>query len=205
MTDVTLVPRPVNRPVEIWQPITSGRSIEFMAKHGIKGMVALTGEVMADEMINTYHKAKGGIGENVSVGEDIAFGVGFYIADSKEQAIDKVRPYHDERYKWFAPFGYVRYTDEEGRPWGTPGAPARTPRVEDGVDQKAWFCGSPDEFISYLQALETKYPGLEDIVFQWPEGMPWLEFKDQLSIFAREVMPVFVGASSGTVGASAND
>ena len=205
MSDVTLVPRPVNLPVEIWQPITSGRSIEFMAKHGIKGMVALTGEIMADEMINNYHKAKVEIGENVSVGEDIAFGVGFYIADTKEEAIDKVRPYHDERYKWFAPFGYVRYTDEEGRPWGTPGAPARTPRVEDGVDQKAWFCGSPDDFISYLQALETKYPGLEDVVFQWPEGMPWLEFKDQLSIFAKEVMPAFSGASSGTVGPPADD
>jgi len=165
----------------------------------------LTGEVMADEMINNYQKAKIEAGENVSVGEDIAFGVGFYIADTKEEAIDKVRPYHDERYKWFAPFGYVRYTDEEGRPWGTPGAPARTPRVEDGVEQKAWFCGSSQEFVSYLKELEARYPGLEDVVFQWPEGMPWMEFKGQLSVFAKEVMPVFSDGAVRTVGVPADD
>jgi hypothetical protein len=121
----------------------------------------------------------------------MALGFGFYIAGSREEAIEKVRPFHDERYKWFAPFGFVRYTDEQGRPWGTPGAPARTPRIEDGVDQKAWFCGSPSDFVAFLREIEDKYPGLEDIVLQWPEGMPWHEFKAQLSIFSREVMPVF--------------
>ena len=87
----------------------------------------------------------------------------------------------------------MRYTAEQGRPWGTPGAPARTPRIEDGVDQKAWFCGSPVDFIDFLREIETKYPGLEDIVLQWPEGMPWSEFKEQLSIFSSEVMPAFTG------------
>ena len=73
------------------------------------------------------------------------------------------------------------------------GAPARTPRIEDGVDQKAWFCGNPDDFIGFLREIEEKYPGLEDIVLQWPEGMPWDEFRNQLSIFADEVMPAFTG------------
>ncbi|GIS82455.1 MAG: hypothetical protein CM1200mP15_10870 [Dehalococcoidia bacterium] len=44
--------------------------------------------------------------------------------------------------------------------------------------------GSSEEFVSYLKGIEEKYPGLEDVVFQWPEGMPWSEFKEQLSIFA---------------------
>ena len=39
----------------------------------------------------------------------------------------RLEPAHDERYKWFAPFGFVRYADEQGRTWGTPGAPARMP------------------------------------------------------------------------------
>ena len=43
-----------------------------------------------------------------------------------------------ERYKWFAPFGVVRYADAEGRPWGTPGTPTRLPTIRDGVAQKAW-------------------------------------------------------------------
>ena len=72
--------------------------------------------------------------------------------------------------------------------------------IEDGVDQKAWFCGNPDDFIAFLREIEDKYPGLEDIVLQWPEGMPWSEFREQLSIFAADVMPAFAGARSRPYG-----
>jgi hypothetical protein len=77
--------------------------------------------------------------------------------------------------------------------WGSPGAPARTPVVEDGVQQKAWLCGSPEYFIETLKEMEEKYPGLEDVFLQWPEGMPWSEMSDQLEIFSKEVIPVFNG------------
>ena len=46
----------------------------------------------------------------------------------------RVEPAHDERYKWFAPFGFVRYADEQGRTWGTPGAPAKIPTLAEGVE-----------------------------------------------------------------------
>ena len=195
LKEITMVPRPVNRPVEIWQPIASGRTLNYVAEHGIKAMVALTGEKYAEQMITQYHDAAAAAGRELALGGDMALGFGFYIADNQQEAMERVRPFHDERYKWFAPFGFVRYTDAEGRPWGTPGAPARTPRIEDGVAQKAWFCGNPDDFIGFLREIEDKYPGLEDIVLQWPEGMPWHEFKEQLSVFAAEVMPAFTGGA----------
>ena len=193
LKEITMVPRPVHRPVEIWQPIASGRTLNYVAEHGIKAMVALTGEKYAAQMITQYHDAAVAAGRDLALGGDMALGFGFYIAGSRQEAMERVRPFHDERYKWFAPFGFVRYTDEQGRPWGTPGAPARTPRIEDGVAQKAWFCGNPDDFIGFLREIEDQYPGLEDIVLQWPEGMPWHEFKEQLSVFAADVMPAFTG------------
>ena len=55
------------------------------------------------------------------------WGAGVYLADSQEEAMRRLEPAHDERFKWFAPFGFVRYADEQGRTWGSPGAPARTP------------------------------------------------------------------------------
>ena len=194
LKDVTLVPRPVNRPVEIWQPVASGRTLPYIAQRKIKGMVALTGEVLAEQMMRTYQEEAGKAGRDLQLGEDIALGIGFCIGDSQTEAMEHVRPYHDERYKWFAPFGFVRYTDEQGRAWGTPGAPVGVPKVEDGVKQKAWFCGNSGDFVSFLKELEDKYPGLEDIVLQWPEGMPWPEFKDQLTQFSKEVMPAFAGS-----------
>ena len=191
LKDITLVPRPVHRPVEIWQPIASGRTLEYIASKGIKAMVALTGEKLVDQLFHTYRDLSAKYGRNLQLGEDMALGVGFYLADTQEEAIRRVRASHDERYKWFAPFGFVRYTDDEGQPWGTPGAPARVPRIEDGVAQKAWICGPPEKFIAFLQETQEKYPGLEQIVLQWPEGLPWPEFREQLDVFAREVMPHF--------------
>ena len=191
MKDITLVPRPAHLPVDIWQPMASGRSIEFIAKKAIKGMTALCGEKVVSQFFNTYRDAAQEAGRTLTLGQDMSLGFGFYIADTQKEAMEKVRPYHDERYKWFSPFGLVRYTDEEGRMWGTPGAPARTPQVEDGVQQKAWICGPPEYFIETLKELEDKYPGLEDVFLQWPEGMPLSEFSEQLEIFSQKVIPAF--------------
>ena len=191
LEEITVVPRPANLPVETWQPIVSGRTIDFLAKHGIKGVVALTGEKLVDDMFGQYREASARHGRNLEPGEDLALGVGFYIAGTQEEAIERLRPYHDERYKWFAPFGFVRYADEHGRPWGTPGAPARTPMIEDGVQQKAWICGPPDQFVAFLRDIEKKYPGLEHVILHWAEGMPRDEFMEQLRLFATEVMPAF--------------
>ena len=197
LKEITLVPRPINRPVEIWQPIASGRTLEYIARRGIKGMVHLTGERLVDQMFRAYQEAAGGAGRQLTLGQDLALGMGFCIADTQQAAIEKVRPYHDERYKWFAPFGFVRYTDDQGRPWGTPGAPAGVPALEDGVAQKVWACGPPEDFIDLLREYEAKYPGLEDIVVHWPEGMPWHEYREQLTMFAEGVMPAFSGQAGG--------
>ena len=193
LEDITLVPRPIHRPVEMWQPIASGRTLEYIARRGIKGMVALTGELLVEQMFRSYQEHAGLAGRELALGQDMGLGLGFCIDESQEAAMDRVRPYHDERYKWFAPFGFVRYTDSQGRPWGTPGAPSRVPTIEEGVEQNVWLCGPPSLVIDRLREVEQRYPGLEDIILQWPEGMPWLEFRQQLTLFAGEVMPAFGG------------
>jgi hypothetical protein len=51
--------------------------------------------------------------------------------------------------------------------------------------------GPPASIIERLRELEQEYPGLENIVLHWPEGMPADEWKNQLRMFSREVMPAF--------------
>ena len=193
LTEVTLVPRPIHRPVEIWQPIASGKTIDFIARHGIKGMVTLNGERITDQVFHAYRDACARYGRRLALGEDLCLGLGFYMAESREAAIRKVEPAHDERYKWFAPFGFVRYADAEGRPWGTPGAPARVPTLAEGVEQKAWMLGAPADCIALIREYEAKYPGLEQLMLHWPEGVPPADFLEQLRWFARDVMPAFAG------------
>jgi len=191
LRDVTLVPRPVNRPVEIWQAIASGKSIPFMVQHGIKGMVTMNGELITRQIFGQFREEAARVGRTLAPGEDLAWGGGLYLAASLDEAMTRVRPYHDERFKWFAPFGFVRYADDHGRPWGTPGAPAGVPTLEEGVRQKAWLLGPAASVIHRLKELEAEYPGLEHIILHWPEGMPADEWIDQLRLFARDVMPAF--------------
>ncbi len=191
LREITCVPRPVNRPVEIWQPIASGKTLEYIATRGIKGMVTLNGERIVDQIFHAYRKAAAGAGRRLELGQDLCWGVGVYLAGSQEEAIARLEPAHDERYKWFAPFGFVRYADAEGRPWGTPGAPARVPTLREGIEQKAWLCGPPSQVIETIREFEARYPGLDQMMIHWAEGLPAREFQEQLRWFARDVMPAF--------------
>ena len=92
-------------------------------QYGLKAMVTLNGEKILDDVVRSFHAACLRHGRAIELGQDMVRGAGIYLADSREEAIRRLEPSHDERYKWFAPFGFVRYADEEGRTWGTPGAP----------------------------------------------------------------------------------
>jgi alkanesulfonate monooxygenase SsuD/methylene tetrahydromethanopterin reductase-like flavin-dependent oxidoreductase (luciferase family) len=191
LKDVTCVPRPVNRPVEMWQPIASGKTLDYIASRGIKGMITLNGEKIVDQIFHAYRDAAAKAGRKLQLGEDLCWGVGVYLDETREAAMRRLEPAHDERFKWFAPFGFVRYADEHGRPWGTPGAPTGLPTLKDGVEQKAWLCGPPKQVIETIKEFEARYPGLDQMMIHWAEGIPPKEFKEQLRRFAREVMPAF--------------
>jgi len=191
LTDITCVPRPRHLPVEIWMPIASSKSIDYMASKNFKAMVTLNGEKILDDVVKAYRDACVKHGRPKQLGEDMIWGAGLYLADTPEEAKRRVEPSHDERYKWFAPFGFVRYADEHGRTWGTPGAPARVPSLADGILQKAWFCGPPAHVIEGIKSVAAKYPGLEDFMIHWAEGLSAKEFKEQLRWFARDVLPAF--------------
>jgi alkanesulfonate monooxygenase SsuD/methylene tetrahydromethanopterin reductase-like flavin-dependent oxidoreductase (luciferase family) len=189
LKDITMVPRPKHLPVEIWMPIASGKTIALMAQYGLKAMVTLNGEKILDDVVRAYHAACHKHGRDKQLGEDVIWGAGVFLADSREEAIRRLEPAHDERFKWFAPFGFVRYADEQGRTWGSPGAPTSVPKLREGVKQKAWFCGTPKEVIDGVKSVVAKYPGLEHFMIHWAEGLAPEEFKDQLRWFAKDVMP----------------
>jgi len=98
LTDITMVPRPRNLPVEVWMPIASGKTIEMMAQYGFKAMVTLNGEKILDDVIRAYQAACAKHGRQKQLGEDVIWGAGLYLADSRETAIRELEPAHDERF-----------------------------------------------------------------------------------------------------------
>jgi alkanesulfonate monooxygenase SsuD/methylene tetrahydromethanopterin reductase-like flavin-dependent oxidoreductase (luciferase family) len=57
MREITCVPRPKYLPVEIWMPIASSKSIDYMASKNFKAMVTLNGEKILDDVVKAYRDA----------------------------------------------------------------------------------------------------------------------------------------------------
>ncbi len=197
LKEITLVPRPIRRPVECWQPIVSAspRGLDFMIKHRIKGIVGGGSALMAEAPIHAYREAAQRAGIDLKPGEDLCIGVSFHLAETREKAIREATPFYEEYVKMFGPLGFVRgltpaQLDAIGRRGGW--AEARIPTLEDACKAGSWYCGPPEGFIAYLQSLEEKYPGLEYInVGSASVGVPKDIILEQLTWFAKEVMPAF--------------
>src|SRR5260221_8877997 len=171
LKDITVVPRPKHLPVDIWMPIASGKTIELMARYGLKAMVTLNGQKILDDVVRAYHDACERQGRRKKLGEDMIWGAGIYLADTQEEAVRRLEPAHDERFKWFAPFGFVRYADEHGRTWGTPGAPAGVPSPRGGGGPKAGCFCPPGPLVAGSKAGAAQYPGCRKFMNNCAAGM----------------------------------
>jgi len=85
LREITCVPRPLHRPVEIWMPIASGKTIDFMGKHGLKAMVTLNGEKLLDQVVRAYRDACARHGREKQLGEDMCWGAGVYLAPPRRR------------------------------------------------------------------------------------------------------------------------
>ena len=203
LKELTLVPRPFNLPVECWQPIQGGsmRALEFMAKHGIHGMVgggSAEGGAM-HRVVLDWQTAHANIGKPIELGERLCFGFHFYMANSREQGMREAAKYYEENMKMFGELRLVRaITEEQIEIMRDPKrAPtAKLPRIQDAVKAGGFLCGNADNLIEHIKALEKKYPALNRISVSLSVGVPEKVDLEQLDRFAKEVMPAFKEAKA---------
>jgi len=198
LKDLTLVPRPLRRPVETWQPVVSAgaRGLDFMMKHRIKGLIGGGAATMAEKSIFAFKEASDRAGLHYKLGEGLSLGIFYYLADSRERAVREITPFYEEHVKMFGPLGFVpgitpaqlEASTRRGG-WGAAGVPT----VEDYMKVGAWFAGPPEELSAYLRTLETKYPGLEYVHLSNSMGTPKAVMLEQLAWLGKEVMPHFTG------------
>ena len=194
LKEITLVPRPVHQPVEVWQPIVSGsaRSLDFMARHGIKGVISATAESVVQRWMQDYQEAARRHGRARALGEDVILGFRMCLDETRERAMQRARPYFEEHAKFMAPLGMLRYSEEHVTAVAARQAQSPTmATLEKGVDNRSWLCGPPDHIVAYLKEVEARYPGLEHVMIAWALGTPRAMMLEQLTRFAREVMPAF--------------
>ena len=209
LKEITLVPRPLNRPVECWQPIQSAtqRAMDFMAKHGIKGIIGggvAEGGAMA-HVIEAYRDALVRAGrKDAQLGTDLVVGYHFHIGKSVEAATKEAARYFEENLKMFGPLRLVRgLSDEQMRDIADPKrAPtADLPRIETAVAGGGYLCGPPEYIIEKIMALEEQCPGMDRVNVSHPMGVPESMILEQMEQFSEEVMPAFKSRVSEPVPA----
>ncbi len=196
LKELTLVPRPIRRPVECWQPIVSAnpRGLDFMVKHGIKGAVGGGAATMQAGPITGYRDAAARAGRELALGQDLQLGLHFHLAKTREQAIREITPIYEEHVKMFAPLGFVPgLTPEQVAAVARRGgwAAAGVPTVEHYMDLGSWFAGTPGQLVDLLKGCEERYPGMEHISLSSPIGTPKTTMLEQIQWVAEEVMPAF--------------
>ncbi|HET6926947.1 MAG TPA: LLM class flavin-dependent oxidoreductase [Hyphomicrobiaceae bacterium] len=196
LKELTLVPRPINRPVECWQPVVSAspRGLDFMVRHGIKGAVGGGAATMAEGPIQAYRDAAARAGKHLKLGENLTIGIFFYLADTAEKAIRELTPYYEEHVKMFAPLGFVPgITPPQVAAASRRGGwkEAHVPSLDHYMRLGSWFAGTSQQLIEHLRKLEARYPGMEHINLSTSLGTPKAVMLEQFQRVAEEVMPAF--------------
>ncbi len=199
LKELSLVPRPVHLPVECWQPIVSAnpRGLDFMVRHGIKGAVGGGAATMQEGPIQGYQAAAARAGKHLKLGENLTLGIHYLVANTREEALKRIKPLYEEHAKMFAPLGFVPGVTPDQIDaiahrggWDSKGVP----KVEHFVGLGSWFAGTPDDLVAFLKGIEEKYPGMEHINLSSPLTTPKSLMLEQFHIVAEQVMPHFRGA-----------
>jgi alkanesulfonate monooxygenase SsuD/methylene tetrahydromethanopterin reductase-like flavin-dependent oxidoreductase (luciferase family) len=196
---LTLIPKPLHTPVEIWQPVTSPPTADYVARERHKAVFWYQNRANLKrswrqyaDLVERYH------GVRLRPGEDRQAVLNLVLADTHEQAIQLARPGHDEFWRFLGPYGWSKaYADEDGKSW----AYGRIPSLEESIAQGAWLVGTASEVGEEIAALGHEL-GFEYVtIFPHFPGMLREQAIEQMERFSRDVKPHLVSTTMA-VGAS---
>jgi alkanesulfonate monooxygenase SsuD/methylene tetrahydromethanopterin reductase-like flavin-dependent oxidoreductase (luciferase family) len=202
LRELTLVPRPVNRPVECWQPVVSAspRGLDFMMRYGFRGFVGGGAASMDEGPIKAYQEAAARAGRDLALGEDLCVGLHFYLAESRAKAIAEITPLYEEHAKMFGPLNFLPGLSDAQKAaiarrggWQAAGVPT----VEHYMRLGSWFAGTAEELVGRLKRLEERFPGLDHVSLSTPVCTPRAKMIELYAQVAEEVMPHFRSKEGG--------
>ena len=211
LKEITLVPAPERLPVECWQPIQSGseRAFDFMAKHGICGVIgggSAEGGAVERHMVG-FQAAYARRGIKLELGERLALGFQFHIAESREDGMREAAKHYEENMKMFGELRLVRALYRradrgDARPASSPPTDQTAAHRGRGEGRRLPRPARPADIIEQLKAVEKRYPGLDRVMCATPLGTPLDVQLEDLDRFAKEVMPAFRNATDSTRAAA---
>lgn len=183
--DLTLIPRPT-RKVDIYQPVTSPETIEYVPRAGHKAVYWLQNAESQKQKWDRFAEIREEMGDPVGPGEDRCLVLNIHVGRTREEAMKKGRPGHDEFCKFLSPYGrFSSYRNSDGSkvPFN------HCPTLEESNAQKIQLVGSVDDIVDgigfWRDLLDLKHLC---IFFDFP-GVTTGEMNEQLHLVAEEVLP----------------
>jgi alkanesulfonate monooxygenase SsuD/methylene tetrahydromethanopterin reductase-like flavin-dependent oxidoreductase (luciferase family) len=183
--DLTLIPRPA-RHVDVYQPVTSPETIEYVPRAGHKAVYWLQNAESQKQKWDRYAEIREEIGSPVAPGEDRCLVLNVHVGRTREDAMRRGRPGHDEFCRFLAPYGrFTSYRTAAGEkvPFDF------CPTVEDSTSNKIQLIGSIDDVVDGLgfwrDLLDLKHVCF---FFDFP-GVGTEEMEEQMHLVTEEVFP----------------
>jgi alkanesulfonate monooxygenase SsuD/methylene tetrahydromethanopterin reductase-like flavin-dependent oxidoreductase (luciferase family) len=186
VNDLTLVPRPT-RPIDIYQPVTSPETIEYVPRAGHKAVYWLQNPDSLVQKWDRYEAIRAEVGRPVTRrGEDRCLVLNIHAGRTREAAIASARAGHDEFAKFLAPYG--RFSSYR-RPDGSKVPFGFQPTLEDSIEQKIMAIGSVEDVADVI-GFYRDLVGLEHlcIFFDLP-GLSREQIDEQLHLVVDDVFP----------------
>jgi len=181
VTEFPLVPRPINTPVRIYQPVGTEETLVYAARRRHVGVFA---NHPWERMVPWWRRYGAVIEETHGVtlrpGEDRMLQVQLHVADTAEAAIRTARRGHDELTKLLWPNIIRRNPALASRPPFT---------LEERMAGKSWIVGTPEQVRDTLLEMQEELGFEALLIFPHLPGMRRPETLEQLGRFWAEVRP----------------
>jgi alkanesulfonate monooxygenase SsuD/methylene tetrahydromethanopterin reductase-like flavin-dependent oxidoreductase (luciferase family) len=184
--DLTLIPRPTH-PIDVYQPISSPETMDYVPRMGFKAVYWLQHPDSQVAKWEHYAAKRAEYGNPCQRrGDDRVLVLNTHIAKTRDQAIARATPGHDEFCKFLAPYG--RFSSYKN-PDGSKVAFGYQPTIADSMEQQIWAIGSPDDVADTIGMYRERL-GLEHLCFFFDlPGLTREVIDEQFHFIADEVMP----------------
>ncbi|MGA7204157.1 MAG: LLM class flavin-dependent oxidoreductase [Specibacter sp.] len=191
ITKMSVVPKPFQKEMPLWQVIDTPRSIQNAGRDGIQGIFWLPPVSALKPRFEMYsHSASEAQGRQVPLGEGIALVRDVYVADTMEQAREEFEEAVMNSYKWITHWRGLGNMMEEGEEL------TDTHKLDfDFLMDRNMLVGTPDFVAGKIEELQREV-GLEHMML-WTTH-PGLDHKKamrSLELFSEQVKPRFDAAN----------
>jgi alkanesulfonate monooxygenase SsuD/methylene tetrahydromethanopterin reductase-like flavin-dependent oxidoreductase (luciferase family) len=204
LKELSVYPQPLQKPYpQLWQPLSSERSVRFAAKHGINAIVIVETGARLKRAVDQYYDEceKTGWVDRRGNGQPFKYG----WDGQRRRGFTVARPIHivtkslgnmqragagsELQWAFYGPFGFTAGLSQPGEPIGDIG---RKVTAQELVEKGAALHGSKDHIIEQIIKIKVD-GGFDDFNFMAYfdlGGFEGSEIEDQMIFFAEEIMPV---------------